>query len=1059
MPRIPDDELARLKAIPLLDLCRDYGIELRQEGKDWKGRCPFHDDRTPSFVVTPSKNLWNCLGACGCGGDTIQLVMRKEGVSFRHACEKLRARLGAVPGVPTITTRLGTAHEILCTPEEARDDAGLLGKAAEFYHRTFLNEPAAMKYLQGRACFHPEAATAFRLGFANRTLGYRVPPQETAVGRELKARLQALGVLRKETGHEHLSGCVVFPIQDTAGRIVQLYGRRLNAVGEQARHLYLAGPQRGVWNQAALLPGGEWLVGEALIDALTLWCHGWRNVTASYGVNGWTDEHTALVAERKPGRLVVCYDADPAGHTRTEALTKIVAALGVAVWRAAPPEGQDINDVARAAKDPAAALRAVLDGAKKLAGPVVVPVAKPEAAPSVDASRAPSSLAAVAADLSAAKEKSPAALAVVKHDAEETVLTVGDRTYRVRGLAKNTGYETLKVSLRFACGGAWHLDTLDLAQAKQRAAFVAAAAEETNVKPDVLKHDVGHVLLKLEELQEQRLRAQVAPSAPPPIAPELRTKAEAFLRDPNLWERIAEHAALCGIAGERGNVLVGYLGAVSRLLDRPLAIIIQSSSAAGKTTLMDAILAFVPPERRIKYSAMTGQSLFYMGSVDLRHKILAIVEEAGAEKASYALKLLQSEGELSIASTGKDPHTGRMESQEYHVEGPTMIFLTTTNHDTDEELQNRSLVLTVDESREQTERIHALQREARTEAGIARRAKRAELLALHRAAQTLLLPLPVFNPYADQLRFLADRLRMRRDHEKYLILIDALALLFQHQRERRTVAGRECIVATLDDIARANELAHDVLGRSLDDMPPQTRRLLGLVQRMEKERGGKAGQAGGWRRRDLRAFTGWGDTQLKIHLGRLVELEYVLAQRDPAHLQGLVYELLFDGDVAAERPHLSGLIDAEALRKPGYDANRSGSEANRSGGDAGAVGIRSAPGRGAVGAWSEWRKDRKRRRVRRFRIRGRKRAEKRTSGRPRRRGVIVTVARAMNTSEPVSLETAIARHVSHLHAIGCTSATLATRVWVLGLFRAWAGERGVTQLADLTPEVVARWQR
>jgi hypothetical protein len=738
-----------------------------------------------------------------------------------------------------------------------------------------------------------------------------------------------------------LNGCVVFPLQDTAGRTVQLYGRRI-AESANPRHLYLTGPQRGVWNAPALVSGADWFVCEALIDALTLWCHGWRNVTASYGVNGFTAEHMALVTERRPGRVVICYDGDTPGHAQAEALAKELAAQGVTVWRAALPEGKDLNEVACEASDPAAALRAVIDGAKKIAGPVVVPVAKPEAAPSVDASRAPvSSLAAVAAKKEAAADP----LTITKNEVEETILALDGREYRIRGLAKNTAYDALKISLRLACGAAWHLDTIDLAQAKQRAAFVQAASEETGIKAELLKRDIGRVLLKLEELQEQRLRSQVAPEMPP-MLPELRAKAEAFLCSPNLWDLIAEHAALCGIAGERGNVLLGYLGAVSRLLDRPLAIIVQSSSAAGKTTLMDAILAFVPPERRIKYSAMTGQSLFYMGSADLRHKILAIVEEAGAEKASYALKLLQSEGELRIASTGKDPHTGRMETQEYHVEGPTMIFLTTTSHELDEELQNRCLVLTVDESREQTERIHVLQREARTEAGLARKTRRAELLELHRAAQTLLLPLPVFNPYAEKLRFLSDRLRTRRDHEKYLILIDALAVLFQHQRERKVVAGRECIVATLDDIARANELAHDVLGRGLDDMPPQTRRLLGLIQRMEKERGEKAAP---WRRRDLRAFTGWGDTQLKIHLGRLVELEYVLTRRDPEHLQGLVYELLFDGEVTAQKPHLSGLLDVEKLRaNPDYDPNRSGQNADRSA----LTGERSGSGRPPVGGWS-----------------------------------------------------------------------------------------------------------
>ena len=291
---------------------------------------------------------------------------------------------------------------------------------------------------------------------------------------------------------------------------------------------------------------------------------------------------------------------------------------------------------------------------------------------------------------------------------------IGDRTWTVRELAKNTGFESLKVTLRVTCAEKRHLDQLDLCVARQRQSFIETAAAETLLKAELVKRDLGHVLRKLEELQEARLKAESAPKkAGPDLPAALLEKALAFLRDPRLWDMIPEHAALCGIAGERGNVRLGYLAAVSRLLERPIMIIIQSSSAAGKTTLMDAILAFMPPERRIKYSAMTGQLLFYMAGTDLRHKILAIVEEAGAEKASYALKLLQSEGELRIASTGKDPHTGRMTTQEYRVEGPVMIILTTTAVDLDEELLNRCLILTVDEGREQTAAIHAAQRRAR----------------------------------------------------------------------------------------------------------------------------------------------------------------------------------------------------------------------------------------------------------------------------------------------------------------------------------------------------------
>ena len=151
-------------------------------------------------------------------------------------------------------------------------------------------------------------------------------------------------------------------------------------------------------------------------------------------------------------------------------------------------------------------------------------------------------------------------------------------------------------------------------------------------------------------------------------------------------------------------------------------MLVQSSSAAGKSSLMDAVLAFVPEEERIQFSAMTGQSLYYMGEMDLKHKVLAIVEEEGASRAAYALKLLQSEGALSIASTGKDPATGKLVTHQYRVEGPVMMFLTTTAIDIDEELLNRCLVLSVNEDREQTQAIHKLQREQQTLAGLIRRA-------------------------------------------------------------------------------------------------------------------------------------------------------------------------------------------------------------------------------------------------------------------------------------------------------------------------------------------------
>jgi hypothetical protein len=399
--------------------------------------------------------------------------------------------------------------------------------------------------------------------------------------------------------------------------------------------------------------------------------------------------------------------------------------------------------------------------------------------------------------------------------------------------------------------------------------------------------------------------------------------------------------------GEETNKLAGYLAAVSRRLETPLAVVVQSSSAAGKSLLMDAILGFVPEEDRVQYSAMTGQSLFYMGETDLKHKVLAIVEEEGASRAAYALKLLQSEGVLTIASTGKDPATGKLVTHQYRVEGPVMIFLTTTAIQLDEELLNRCLVLTVNEDRRQTQAIHRRQREQQTIEGLLAGKDRIETLNVHRNAQRLLKPVFVANPYACDLTFLDSQIRTRRDHLKYLTLIRSIALLHQRPVKKTTHHGQtvQYIEVTLDDIETANRLAHEVLGRSLDELPPQTRRLLlkidemvaGECERLQMDRTDYR-----FSRRDIRQYTGWGNTQLKTHLSRLEDLEYLLVHHG-GRGQSFVYELMFERSENDDKPILPGLIDVEKLR---YDGNRSGLKDEKSGPGRPQVGGMSGGGRG-----------------------------------------------------------------------------------------------------------------
>jgi hypothetical protein len=705
--------------------------------------------------------------------------------------------------------------------------------------------------------------------------------------------------------------------------------------------MYRKGPHKGVFNIQALGATREVILCEALIDALTFWCAGYRHVTASYGIEGFTKDHLEAFRRHHIERVLIAYDRDEAGELAAKVLAEKLMKEGFACYRVHFPKGMDANQYALEVKPAERSLALVLRSATWMgngsppteAGPAETstsPEDSTSSTPAEPATSAPSPAQAEPPLPLVASPMPPAPVAEIPAEvsAEEVVLWMGDRRYRVRGLDKNLSYEQLKVNVLAANPHGFHVDTLDLYAARHRGAYAKEAAAELKIKDEVVKKDLGQVLLKLEALQHERIQEALAPKPKVVLlSEEDRAEALALLQDEAVIERILRDFEACGVIGEETNKLLGYLACISRKLEEPLAVIIQSSSAAGKSSLMEALLAFVPEEDRVKYSAMTGQSLFYMGEEDLKHRVLAIVEEEGAQRASYALKLLQSEGELTIASTGKDPNSGRLVTHEYRVEGPVAILLTTTAIDLDEELLNRCFVLTVDEERRQTQAIHQLQRERQTLDGLLARRERQTLMKLHQNAQRLLEPLLVANPYARRLTFLDTKTRTRRDHMKYLTLIRTIALLHQHQRPKQTAIhqGQELVYieATPDDIRLANRLANEALGRSLDELPPQTRSLLTKVDRMVAEacqRLEMQRQDYRFSRRDVRQYTGLGNTQLKLHLDRLTDLEYLVVHRG-GRGQSFLYELVYRGEGQEGGPFLSGLLDPDTLH---YDEKFSG---------------------------------------------------------------------------------------------------------------------------------------
>ena len=150
-----------------------------------------------------------------------------------------------------------------------------------------------------------EIIDTFMIGLSNRTLGYRIPDKAWHAGRKIRQRLQRIGIL-KNTGHELFRGSIVIPVFDEHGRVVQLHGRKVaRTIRERSTdHTQLPGGPRGVWNRSALASSPVILC-QSLIDGLTVWCAGFKNVTAVAGYDALTVEHLAAFKQNAVRKVLV----------------------------------------------------------------------------------------------------------------------------------------------------------------------------------------------------------------------------------------------------------------------------------------------------------------------------------------------------------------------------------------------------------------------------------------------------------------------------------------------------------------------------------------------------------------------------------------------------------------------------------------------------------------------------------------------------------------------------------------------------------------------------------
>ncbi|MBI5244221.1 MAG: hypothetical protein HY922_11190 [Elusimicrobia bacterium] len=494
----------------------------------------------------------------------------------------------------------------------------------------------------------------------------------------------------------------------------------------------------------------------------------------------------------------------------------------------------------------------------------------------------------------------------------------GGRKYEVKELAPNEA-DRLRVRIRAQGEALFHLDTLDLYAGRSRTAFARSAAPVLAVSESAVEGDLCLMIRKLEAIRTAR-KAELTAGNGYVMTPDEEAEALEYLKRPDLLDRIASDLGTLGYVGEQANKKIGYLITISRKLESPLCGVIISRAAAGKSKLMEALAELVPPEDLVSYTRITPQALYYAENRDLKHKLVITGEDEGLMGSDYALRELISAKRIRLAAPIKDAMSGKMKTVEYEVEGPIALLFSTTEPAIHYENSTRCFILSLDESQEQTFMVHHAQRVGRTLEGLLRSAEARDLKRLHRNAQRLLRPLAVVNPFAPQLTFPASRLESRREHEKYLSLIEAVAFLRQKQKAVKRFAydggELEYVEVEARDIEEANRLITDVLGTSADELSAPSRELLRLLRDMVDKRCRELEidpTAFRFNRRDIREYTGWSDNQIKAHVKQLEELQYLLVKQGE---RGKLYryELAY-GEQKTDKKRFFGLTDPKKLEK------------------------------------------------------------------------------------------------------------------------------------------------
>jgi DNA primase len=853
-------EIAKIKEqLSIGQVLQHYQLKPNSRNKSGTGstymlNCPFHPDKTPSLQVYSQTNTVYCFsGNCKTHGrslDVIDFIMHKDNLSKHEAILKAKELTGH------------TAPATKTAPEVLSRQA-VISKVWQSSQKAFAASERARSYAASRGLDWQ----AVQPGFIGEKFG-------SSWNKQLKENAAAYGVLKKSKDGRYipqLKDCLLFPLKDKEGKPVSFYGRSIieNADSHHGsgRHFYLK-DRKGLYPEYPEPETRRLILTESVIDAATLLQNEEINqaytILALFGTNGLTEEHLeAIKALVELEEIIFFLDGDEAGRKSTQKHAATLKALllprqssgqaPIKISSVNTPEGEDINSLLESHEP--AILTHLLN--ERLSFSI-------ERTTESNEKKSPEASFQIEAQ---PRERLPQErLPLIKEQGKLT-FTTSIALYQVLGGVPKQ-LDNLKISLAIESlqSGRKSRSKLDLYEDRQVERVAKEAAEKLNLRADLLQLDLEQLTDLLEEYRENQEKETTKVKTK--LSAAIEAKCISFLQKADLLERLNELIGKAGVVGEEQNRLFLLGIAASYKMPQPLHALIQGSSGSGKTHLLSKISQFIPDEDKKHFTRVTESSFYNYGMYDLQNKLICLEDLDGMkEEAFLAFRELQSKGEISSSTSGKDEQ-GNIRAYEKVVYGPIASLACTTKGEIYEDNMSRCFLVAVDETEEQTQRV--IQYQNRKAAGKIDVSQEKEAATFMQHCIRMLKPYPVINPYADKVNLPKEAHKIRRLNELYQCYVKQITLLHQYQRQTDK-QGR--LISQKEDLQHAAELMFESILLKVDELNGSLRQFYEELKSYIRTKGYEQSYQFG--QREIRQTLKISKTQLQRYIYELQRLEYI----------------------------------------------------------------------------------------------------------------------------------------------------------------------------------------